>query len=912
MSSTTTIDAVQAKTWAQEETLRSILYKLNGQTTELKKLNDGDPDEKKDKKELSRAMLDTAGQLRSLRGFMTLDTKNPTSALNLIGDTAIKASSSIASLLPEMKGLAGTAVMFSEALAIAAASVNKLFEVNKIFLDVYDSGMRLQGGMNGLLAASTDAGMHLDEFGAFAKKNSATFALLGNSTPAVLKQFQQMTKFGSDLMMSQSQANEAFMETIGIFQNTGSMVTMTNERLISSGMGLIKETDELSKETGRSRKSILEFANETTKSGKSYLLMSTLSASAQESFQKATLRSIEFGDAGGKMLMDNVQNFVRGGRSVALLDDNFRTLLTVVPDGIDAFTNFAQASTTAGGDVRGATKQLAETLSNIDPSRLDAILKSMPPELQETLGGMIKSAQAVKNHNEEMYKLDVKYAADHKIQVAEATRIRLKQEEDDEARNRNTQLRMGELNQQTIKLGNEFTRIAVSLGETVIPVLVKLVSGINTVYDWFHALGKSVGSFLGQDEKSASTSGGMVATVATVAGVLAGPMIAGKIMGASVGKIKEIFRGAGSAYPQPPPMGGAGGGLAETATEALGKGASGVAAGAEGVAARGALTQGSKMLAKRIPLIGGVISGGLTALEGGSLLRSILVGGGSALGAVGGGIAGGAAGLGVGAAPGAIAGGMGGEWLGNKLADLIEGKKETTPGTAGEAPKEIGSMFNSLTDSSLSLNAAFSNMNSILSTGIIPAFSNMNSILSTVIISNLSQLGTNLTNIQGKKETSTAGETPKEIGSMFNALSDSSMSLNAAFSNMNSILSNVIISNLSQLGTNLTNTQGMPDITRIINERSSQISSDLQESLSPILGGTTTSNDNAIFQDSAQTYYQSSNVYYDRSLQLFTDIRDSNVKIKDDIASLRSLVELYVRTVRTLPQGAVQPAGVPV
>jgi len=254
------------------------------------------------------------------------------------------------------------------------------------------------------------------------------------------------------------------------------------------------------------------------------------------------------------------------------------------------------------------------------------------------------------------------------------------------------------------------------------------------------------------------------------------------------------------------------------------------------VAARGALTQGSKMLAKRIPLIGGVISGGLTALEGGSLLRSILVGGGSALGAVGGGIAGGAAGLGVGAAPGAIAGGMGGEWLGNKLADLIEGKKETTPGTAGEAPKEIGSMFNTLTDSSLSLNAAFSNMNSILSTGIIP--------------------------------------------------------------------------NLSQLGANVTNIQGMPDITRIISERSSQISSDLQESLRPMLGVATTSSDNAIFQDTAQSYYQNSTVYYDRSLQLFTDIRDSNLNIRNDIATMRSLLESYVRTVRTLPQGAIQPSGI--
>ena len=822
MSSTTTIDAVQAKTWAQEETLRSILRKIGGQATESKKQQ---PDVKVD-------VTPVGAAISSLGKMLKTEVNGPVSMFNLAGKTAINMGSKVSSVIPGIEKLGITAGMFGVALEVATQALGNLYGVNKVFLDVYESGVRVQGGMQGLIVAAAGAGMTLDEFSGFAKKNSSTFALMGNSTPGLIKQFQKMTGAGGELMMSQSQANEAFMETAEILQNTGGMVGMTNEKIINTSIGLIKETEALSKETGRSRQSILDFASSITKSGAAYLLTSTLSKDAQESFRRATLKAVEFGDVGGKMLMDNVQKFVAGGGSLGLLDDNFRTMLAVVPGGVQAFTDFATASSTAGGDVEGTAKQLGATLSNVDSVTRNNLLRSIP-ELAATLGGFAQAQDRIRDREEKLRAQDEQTAKKQNISIAQATANRLKEEKDEAERNKDTQKRMQELSSATIALNAEFSRIFVSVGELIVPPLKWLAQSINGTIDAFQHISKWIGvHLLGQTSERAEATSGGIASLATIGAGVGAALLAKKSYSA-------IFnRGAKaegeSAFPQPPPTSGRP--TAPTAAEKL-----------------SALSEHMEPAEHaRAPRAPTARAGGLSRL----------------------------------ARTGAKLGGMG------------------ALGIAGDV---VGGAIGGTTGDILSTAASGASMGAMLGS-VIPG-------LGTAIggaIGGVLGAGYGAYTAYTKKPGEEHAGEPGEVGAIFKTLSDSSMVLSATFSNMNSILSTGIISNLSQLGTNLTNIQGMPDITRIINERSSQISNDLQESLSPILGGTTTSNDNAIFQDSAQTYYQSSNVYYDRSLQLFTDIRDSNLNIRNDIATMRSLIESYVRTVRTLPQGAVQPAGVPV
>lgn len=118
-------------------------------------------------------------------------------------------------------------------------------------------------------------------------------------------------------------------------------------------------------------------------------------------------------------------------------------------------------------------------------------------------------------------------------------------------------------------------------------------------------------------------------------------------------------RGARGATPRP---------TGSPVTGAAGKAAAGKAGGS--MLGRAAGTVG-----KRIPLVGGVVSGGLEYAESGNILKSLFVGGGSALGAIGGGILGTAAGP-VGTAAGGIAGGMVGAEAGGGLYDYLFGSSD--------------------------------------------------------------------------------------------------------------------------------------------------------------------------------------------------------------------------------------------
>lgn len=80
---------------------------------------------------------------------------------------------------------------------------------------------------------------------------------------------------------------------------------------------------------------------------------------------------------------------------------------------------------------------------------------------------------------------------------------------------------------------------------------------------------------------------------------------------------------------------------------------------------------------KKLPLIGGLITGGIEYAQSGSLGRSIFSGLGTMLGGLGGGFLGSLVAPGLGTAAGGIAGGVAGEKAGTALYDWLFGKKKT-------------------------------------------------------------------------------------------------------------------------------------------------------------------------------------------------------------------------------------------
>lgn len=150
-----------------------------------------------------------------------------------------------------------------------------------------------------------------------------------------------------------------------------------------------------------------------------------------------------------------------------------------------------------------------------------------------------------------------------------------------------------------------------------------------------------------------------------------GPLLGLLGLGAAGAGLRAATRGARGAGG----TGGGTGGSASTAGKDAGTGAKGASAAGRAAGAAG----------KAIPLVGGVVSGGLEYAESGNILKSIFVGGSSALGAIGGGIVGTAAGP-VGTAAGGVAGGMAGAEVGGGLYDYLFGPSDKEKDSKKESP----------------------------------------------------------------------------------------------------------------------------------------------------------------------------------------------------------------------------------
>lgn len=229
--------------------------------------------------------------------------------------------------------------------------------------------------------------------------------------------------------------------------------------------------------------------------------------------------------------------------------------------------------------------------------------------------------------------------------------------------------------------------------------VMKLVKTIN---DFTGGTGGSVVSSIMDGLKSVLTEPGTWIAAAGLIGADVAKSIAGAIGRTPIGAAGSTVGGAiGGA------VGGATGYLANKAGSVLGyarealgmgvRGASslaGTAAGATAATAAGAeaalATGGAKAMLKKLPLLGGLISGGLEYYDSGNLGRSIAKGTGTVIGGAIGGIAGTAVTPGAGSLVGAVGGGYFGEQMAEKLYDFIFGKKSTEQPAVPTAPRETG------------------------------------------------------------------------------------------------------------------------------------------------------------------------------------------------------------------------------
>ncbi len=426
----------------------------------------------------------------------------------------------------------------SAVLALVGKSLEKLIEADKIFSDLYETGVRLQGGINGLITSSNTARLSVQEFGALAAKNSTVFAQLGGrDVPKLIKTFQDTSRFGGEYLLSLQDGAEMFLQTVDIYQQAGVAGRINNQQLVASSQGLINQFGKVSEATGLSRKALIDFVGSITKTGSSYLLLSTMSAKAGENLVAATAQLAKFGQQGGKLLADNIQKYFAGSNTFGLLDESMQHLISTVPGLGGAFANLAEASVKGGEEYEDAQKQFAKTLIAAPESLRRQLLAAMP-ELAGTLGDLIKNAKAVETAEAEKLKQMEAEADRRGITMDQLRAERLEQAQQDAKRKESLNRLTDAFNQ----LNNEIFRSFASLGNVLTPLFDGLATGITFVTNAFQSLDKLL---------SPGGQGGII-----------GPIVAfGAAVGATTLAVKGL-RGIASLFALPKgPPGIPGGGL---------------------------------------------------------------------------------------------------------------------------------------------------------------------------------------------------------------------------------------------------------------------------------------------------------------------------------------------------------------
>ena len=522
--------------WARDSTLQKILGAL-GSTATTQATNTAGVDQNTRAQTSLKQKLDTLpyevrqvltnglGPGGSVFGTLAVASK---SLGGIMENASVKST-----LMTGILQTTGTALIgLSYGAKLAQEAFEKFFQTDKLFTEIYGSGVRLRGGLQGLITSSSDAGLSINDFSSLMTRNSTTVAAFaGRDVPKLIKSFQDSTQSGGEFIMSLQENAETFLQTAEIYKQAGIAGSLTNDQLVASSRRLIGEITKTSEATGMSRKSLLDFVGSITKSGQAYLLLSTFSKQAGENFVNASTQLAKFGQQGGKLLSDNIQKYFAGGKTFGLLDDSMLKLVATVPGLGASFENMAEASLKGGDAAEQAQKDFAKTLIGAPVALRQQLLAAMP-EIAGTLGDLIQNAERVQKAEKEREETIIKEAKRRKVDEEVIRQEYAQREKDDKARASSVQ----EFNKQINAFNNEIYRVYVGLAETLMPALNVLTASIKFVSDTFVSLDKGISSFFGskaKDQEGEQTSTGALGSLLLGGGLLyAGAKVSRGVLGA--------------------------------------------------------------------------------------------------------------------------------------------------------------------------------------------------------------------------------------------------------------------------------------------------------------------------------------------------------------------------------------------
>lgn len=472
-------------------------------------------------------------QMSLFNGFTRLmDAGDTNSLLGNVSSSFFGAASSLkyagerGQLLGKALGHAATAL---SAFAMVLDQVTKVADAMR---QIYSNGMLMLDGFTGLAQAAGESGVRVAQFAEILSKYGRVAVTLGTrATTDLTRQFQRMTNFGGNLMMTQTEGLNAFMETLEIMRETGELQGLSQSQIAGRGTTLLKTFNDLAIATGRNRDELRRQTLEIQRQPLMSLWSRMLPEQGRARLTELNARIVsQFGQEAGGELAKMIERVATGGGGFGLIDEQFRPLLAVVP-------GFGRALQDAMRGVQDGTisqeemmRRLTRSFDGMSREQL-LMLSRANPQLASFVSQVLRGRQAAADAERQLQR-----EAEARGMTVDALRAERAETE------RRLQELTGALNRSNAavaRLGMAFTKVAAALGPVLMPILDGLSWGLNHVSSVVETLADVIAPI-------ASVIGPAIGLMGSVAGMFVDSIIS---VVAGFGRmlfIPELFSAIGS------------------------------------------------------------------------------------------------------------------------------------------------------------------------------------------------------------------------------------------------------------------------------------------------------------------------------------------------------------------------------
>lgn len=562
--------------------------------------------------------------------------------------------------------------------------------LNRQFVELYASGINLNGGLSGLARASGEIGIATNDLTRnFVQFSSAVTALGSDRAVRLTREFTRLNRETGSLGMTNEMATEALLEYTEMMRSAGILRNMSDQQIISRSKEYYTELNQLSQITGKNRKEIQRSIEARTRDLSYQALLRSLPVDVQENVQKSIARLEALGSSGAQSAQKTIVSMLaRGG--IAGLDRSL--IYTMTQTGLyDAFATLSQKAA-EGADITDEMATIAEKLGDPEVFRAFKQFAGMPGPVGDFIGSLAEMAGSTENlrnsnrrlREEAMRRAEAEAKATGGVVTTDLinrklAEVREQTARDAEAKNKDYLATQEKLRAVSQSLSSIYQSLLVDALYPLLPALKgladviglvasglgKLTDGISWLLSKIPFIGtKTVVGEGGRSEEKPSDLAQAISSIAMLAAGYGGFRLASAGIGRLIGRGGTPTPPTAGMLPTPPTAGA--------------------------VPLPPAATVGSRALdlargGLRIGGVGGLVSGASEYMSSGNLMKSIVVGGGSLIGGAIGGIGGSFVAPVAGTAVGGIGGSMLGERAGRWLYEKFGGTPTATP-TAPTAP----------------------------------------------------------------------------------------------------------------------------------------------------------------------------------------------------------------------------------